>query len=316
MSNKCPINGRGQIGTAASRLPDHGRCGSDDRHGRPHPRRWPGPRRLAVSPAVTTRSSASGSSGGPRDGNALCGTFDRAGGNQLVALLGPDSPVAANDRRRPGVRVIAKPAHDDGIAVSGERNVEALSGLSNRAGTDQRWARSAGFAIDHQLPGKCAQQERGGATVRGPVRSVRRDDQTGRARDREAYIKSQAHAGWRLVRSRYDDGEAHPGNDLPLLLRPERRPPLSHQVAPCLDPEIGRPRLRSSRYTRFSGRPDHHMHRVVAATISNIACRTWPGSADPASHPQAAGAPRGCARLLATAADQHRTTGCHPQNQL
>jgi hypothetical protein len=38
--------------------------------------------------------------------------------------------------------------------------------------------------------------------------------------------------------------------------------------------------------------------------------------ADPASHPQAAGTPRGCARLLATAADQHRTTGCHPQNQL
>jgi hypothetical protein len=44
--------------------------------------------RLAVSPAVTTRSSASGSNGGQRDGNALRGTFDRAGANQLVALLG------------------------------------------------------------------------------------------------------------------------------------------------------------------------------------------------------------------------------------
>jgi hypothetical protein len=77
------------------------------------------------------------SSGGQRDGNALCGTFDRAGANQLVALLGPDSPVAAKDPRHPNVRVIAKPAHDDGIAVGGERNGEALSGLSNRAGTDQ-----------------------------------------------------------------------------------------------------------------------------------------------------------------------------------
>jgi hypothetical protein len=41
----------------------------------------------------------------------------------------------------------------------------------------------AGLAIDHQSPGECAQQERGGATVRGPGRSVRRYDQTGRARD-------------------------------------------------------------------------------------------------------------------------------------
>ncbi len=33
--------------------------------------------------------------------------------------------------------------------------------------------------------------------------------------------------------------QAHAGNDLPVLLGPERRSPFFHQVAPSLDPDIG-----------------------------------------------------------------------------
>ena len=63
---------------------------------------------------------------------------NRAGADQLVALLGPDTIAAGENPRRPGAPVVVKPAHDGGVAVGGERNGEALLGqLSNRAGADQ-----------------------------------------------------------------------------------------------------------------------------------------------------------------------------------
>jgi hypothetical protein len=57
--------------------------------------------------------------GGQRDGVALSGDSTRAGPDQLIALLGPDGPVATEDPRRPSVRVIAEPDRDDCVAVGG-----------------------------------------------------------------------------------------------------------------------------------------------------------------------------------------------------
>src|SRR5208337_1607335 len=75
--------------------------------------------------------------GGERNRHALIGGSNRAGADQLVALLGPDTIAAGENPYRPGERVVAKPAHQGGIAVGGERNREALPGGSNRAGADQ-----------------------------------------------------------------------------------------------------------------------------------------------------------------------------------
>src|SRR6516165_7976369 len=73
---------------------------------------------------------------GERNRPALLGGSDRAGADQLVALLGPDTIFAGENPYRPGVPV-ARPAHQGGIAVGGERNRHALIGGSIRAGADQ-----------------------------------------------------------------------------------------------------------------------------------------------------------------------------------
>jgi hypothetical protein len=67
----------------------------------------------------------------------LSGRRNRAGADQLVALLGPATAAAGEDPRRPGVRVVVRPAHDGGGAVGGQRDGDALSALSNRTGADQ-----------------------------------------------------------------------------------------------------------------------------------------------------------------------------------
>ena len=65
--------------------------------------------------------------GGQRDRDALTGVSNRAGADQLASLLGPDAAAAGEDPRRPGVRVVSRPAHDGGVAVSGQRDGEPCS---------------------------------------------------------------------------------------------------------------------------------------------------------------------------------------------
>jgi hypothetical protein len=67
----------------------------------------------------------------------LAGESSRAGADQLVALLCPDTVAAGVDPSRTGVRVVAIPAHEGGVAVAGQLDGGALDGLSNCAGADQ-----------------------------------------------------------------------------------------------------------------------------------------------------------------------------------
>ena len=91
--------------------------------------------------------------GGQRDGVALSGTSNRICADQLIGVLGPDSPAAAVDPRRPDVRVVFNAAHDGGAAVGGQRDGEALSGVSNRAGADQLGAPDSPAArVDPRRP--------------------------------------------------------------------------------------------------------------------------------------------------------------------
>jgi hypothetical protein len=71
--------------------------------------------------------------------DALKGASNSAGADQLVALLRPDTATTGEDPRRPDVRVVARPAHDSGVAVGGYRDGYALLllGISNRVGADQ-----------------------------------------------------------------------------------------------------------------------------------------------------------------------------------
>ena len=87
----------------------------------------------------------------------MSGASNRAGADQLAALLGPDTAAAGVDPRRPGARVVGSPAHDGGVAVGGQRDGAALSGISNRAGADQLAALlgpdAAAAGIDPRRPG-------------------------------------------------------------------------------------------------------------------------------------------------------------------
>jgi hypothetical protein len=78
---------------------------------------------------------------GQRNGVALNSGPNRAGADQLVALLRPDAVAAGEDPRRACQRVVERPAHDGGVAVGGQRNglalLDALRAGSNRAGADQ-----------------------------------------------------------------------------------------------------------------------------------------------------------------------------------
>ena len=50
---------------------------------------------------------------------------------------GPNTAAARVDPRRSDEPVVGIPAHDDGVAVGGQRDGVALAGVSNRAGADQ-----------------------------------------------------------------------------------------------------------------------------------------------------------------------------------
>src|SRR5207344_1360461 len=95
------------------------------------------PYRPGVPVVATPTHQGAIAVGGERNREALPGGSNRAGADQLVALLGPDTIAAGENPYRPGERVVARPAHQGGIAVGGERNRHALIGGSNRAGADQ-----------------------------------------------------------------------------------------------------------------------------------------------------------------------------------
>jgi hypothetical protein len=58
--------------------------------------------------------------GGQCDGLALVGVSNRVVGDQLAALLGPDPAAAGVDPRCPAKPIVVRPAHDGGVAVSGQ----------------------------------------------------------------------------------------------------------------------------------------------------------------------------------------------------
>ena len=64
--------------------------------------------------------------------------------DQLASLLGPDATAARVDPRRPAEadvvaipHVVGLPANDGRVAVGGQRDRAALSGVSRRSRTDQ-----------------------------------------------------------------------------------------------------------------------------------------------------------------------------------
>jgi hypothetical protein len=102
---------------------------------------------------------------GQRDGPTLLGKPNRAGADQLTALLGPDAVAAGVDPRRPGGPGVPIPAHDGGVAVAGQRDGQALPALSDRARPDQLEALlgpdAVAAGVDPRRPG--------GPGVNGPA---------------------------------------------------------------------------------------------------------------------------------------------------
>src|SRR6516162_8437133 len=89
-------------------------------------------------PVVTNRAYDGGVAvGGKRDGSALSPTFDRAGANQLTALLRPDAVFDDIDPYRADEGIVIRPAHDSRRAVRRERDGSALSPRFDRAGANQ-----------------------------------------------------------------------------------------------------------------------------------------------------------------------------------
>src|SRR5262249_12279862 len=65
---------------------------------------------------------------GQRDGHALASASHSVGGNELLALLRPDTTTAREYPRRPGLVVVGPAAHEGGVAVGGERHRHAQAG--------------------------------------------------------------------------------------------------------------------------------------------------------------------------------------------
>jgi hypothetical protein len=125
----------------------------------------------------------------------LSGVSNRAGTDQFVALLGPDTAAAVIDPRRPGPPVVERPAHNGGVAVVGQRDGEALGRASNRAGADQLVALLGPDTVaageDPRRPGD---RIVGNATHDGGVA-------VGRQRDGPALLGESDHAGANQLRS-------------------------------------------------------------------------------------------------------------------
>ena len=67
----------------------------------------------------------------------MVGVADCAGADQLQSLLAPDVAAAGKDPHRSDAVVVIEPAHDGGVAVSGQCDGSALLGGADSAGTDQ-----------------------------------------------------------------------------------------------------------------------------------------------------------------------------------
>jgi hypothetical protein len=67
----------------------------------------------------------------------LFGESNRAGADELVALLGPNATAAGVNPSRTNLPVVARPADDGGIAVPGERDRKPLEGGGDRAAADK-----------------------------------------------------------------------------------------------------------------------------------------------------------------------------------
>src|SRR5262249_43202938 len=93
-----------------------------------------------ASATVVPRPAHDGSVAGQCNRAALVGGSNRAGADQLVALLRPDTTVAAGEHPRCACKiVVGPPTHDggEGVAVGGQRDGAALLGYANHAGADQ-----------------------------------------------------------------------------------------------------------------------------------------------------------------------------------
>ena len=93
----------------------------------------------------------------------MLGVSNRAGTDQLVALLGPDAVAAGVDPHRPSARVVSSPPHDGGVAVGGQCDGPALAGGPNRSGADQLVALlgpdTAAAGKDPRCPDACGAHE-------------------------------------------------------------------------------------------------------------------------------------------------------------
>ena len=101
--------------------------------------------RIIASAGVVVRTADDGGVAvvRQRDRHALLGVSDRAGADQLDALLAPDPVALGEDPGRASARVIVSArvvggtADDGGVAVARHRDRDALLGVSDRAGADQ-----------------------------------------------------------------------------------------------------------------------------------------------------------------------------------
>src|SRR5262249_25074885 len=93
--------------------------------------------RRPVAPVVAKPAHRSSVAvGGERNRPALLGDSNRAGADQLVALLGPHT-IAAGENPYRRVLIVARPAHPSSVAVARDRTRPALLVVSNRPGAHQ-----------------------------------------------------------------------------------------------------------------------------------------------------------------------------------
>ena len=106
---------------------------------------------------VLARPAHDGGVAGQRDGGAEGGSSNAVGGGQLL-LLGPGSAAANEDIRRPcatsPANVLARPAHDGGVPVGGQRDRGAEGGSSSAVGGGQLLLLGPGSAAAGEDPGR------------------------------------------------------------------------------------------------------------------------------------------------------------------
>src|SRR5262249_50927243 len=87
---------------------------------------------------------------------ALPAVSDRAGSDQLAALLGPNAIAASEDPRCADIAIIVWSADDGGIAICGQRDGCTLQGLSDHARSDQFAALLGPNALGADVDKRCS----------------------------------------------------------------------------------------------------------------------------------------------------------------